>query len=149
MSREIVAFHAEWLRSVDRPIYLDGRPHPSELAPHTWAGFSTGRWEGTMLTITTTHLKEGYLRRNGLPRSDKATIVEHWIRAGDFLTAAVIMHDPVYLTEPFMRTSDYEFLPTQNITPYPSGVVEEVDRPRGVVPHCLPGANPFLLSFAQ
>ena len=28
ISREIVAFHAEWLRSVDRAVYLDGRPHP-------------------------------------------------------------------------------------------------------------------------
>ena len=42
VSREITAFHAEWLRSVDRAIYLDGRPHPPEDALHTWAGFSTG-----------------------------------------------------------------------------------------------------------
>ena len=38
VTREITAFHAEWLRSVDRPIYLDGRPHPPEEAPRTWAG---------------------------------------------------------------------------------------------------------------
>ena len=42
VSREITAYHAEWLRSVDRPIYLDGRPHPPEYSAHTWAGFSTG-----------------------------------------------------------------------------------------------------------
>src|SRR5574342_251889 len=50
-----------------RTIYLDGRPHPPEEAAHTWQGFSTGVWEGNMLTITTTHLKENYLRRNGVP----------------------------------------------------------------------------------
>ena len=100
VSREIVAFHAEWLRSVDRPVYLDGRPHPSPNAPHTWGGFSTGKWEGDMLTVTVTHLKEGYLRRNGLPRSDKATVREHWIRNGDFLTVMTVVTDPVYLTEP-------------------------------------------------
>ena len=44
--------------------------------------------------MTITHLKEGYLRRNGLPRSDKATVVEHWTRHGDYLTVAVIMNDP-------------------------------------------------------
>jgi len=148
VSREIVAFHAEWLRSVDRPIYMDGRPHPSENAPHSWAGFSTGKWEGNMLTVTTTHLKEGYLRRNGLPRSDKATITEHWIRNGDFLTAVVIMNDPVYLTEPFIRTSDYEFVATQQIAPYPCGVVQEIDREKGAVPHWLPGTNPYLTEFA-
>ena len=131
VSREIVAFHGEFLRSVSFPIYMDGRPHPPENAPHTWAGFSTGRWEGNMLTITTTQLKEGYLRRNGLPRSDKATVVQHWIRSGDVLTAVIIMHDPVYLTEPMVRSSDYELALGQNIPPYPCLVVQEIDRPKG------------------
>lgn len=149
VSREIIAFHAEWLRSVDRPIYLDGRPHPPENAPHTWAGFSTGRWEGNMLTVIITHLKEGYLRRNGLPRSDQATVTEHWIRNGDFLTAVVIMHDPVYLTEPFIRTSDYELAVNQQIPPYPCGVVQEIDRVKGAVPHFLPGTNPYLTEFSR
>ena len=36
-----------------RTIYMDGRPHPSENAPHTWQGFSTGEWEGDMLKVTT------------------------------------------------------------------------------------------------
>ncbi|MBM3820572.1 MAG: hypothetical protein FJW14_16365 [Acidimicrobiia bacterium] len=149
VSRETTAYHAEFLRSVDRPIYLDGRPHPPENAPHTWAGFSTARWEGNMLAIRTTHLKEGYLRRNGLPRSDKATISERWIRHGDWFTAAVIMYDPVYMTEPFIRTSDYELALNQQIPPYPCGVVQEVDRAKGVVPHFLPGQNPYLLEFAR
>src|SRR5919197_1262957 len=97
VSREIVAFHAEWLRSVDRPVYMDGRPHPSPNAPHTWAGFSTGEWIGDILKIRVTHVKEEYLKRNGLPRSDKATLTEHWIRNGDFLTVMTIISDPVYL----------------------------------------------------
>jgi hypothetical protein len=77
LTREIVAFHAEWLRSIDNPIYLDGRPHPSPDALHSWGGFATGKWQGDMLTVTVTHLKEGYVRRNGLPRSDRATVTEH------------------------------------------------------------------------
>jgi hypothetical protein len=149
VSREVVAFHAEWLRSVDRPVYMDGRPHPSPNAPHTWAGFSTGQWDGDMLTINTTHLKEGYLRRNGLPRSDKATLTEHWMRNGDFLTVMTIINDPVYLTEPFVRTTDYELNLAQNIPPYPCGVVQEIDRPKGLVPHYLPGTNPYLTEFAS
>lgn len=148
-SRMITAFHAEWLRSVDRVIYLDGRPHPPEGAMHTWAGFSTAKWDGDVLTVTTTHLKEGYLRRNGLPRSDKATLVEHWTRHGDFLTVTAIVYDPVYLAEPFIRTTDYELDLHQQIPPYPCGVVQEVDRPRGVVPHHLPGTNPDLQEFSM
>jgi hypothetical protein len=148
VSREIVAFHAEWLRSVDRAVYLDGRPHPPEDALHTWGGFSTGKWEGNMLTVTVTHLKEGYLRRNGLPRSDKATLTEHWMRNGDFLTVMEVITDPVYLTEPLVRTSDYELVLNQNIPPYPCGVVQEVDRPAGEIPHFLPGTNPYMREFA-
>ena len=148
VSRELVAYHAEWLRSVDRAIYLDGRPHPPDGALHTWAGFSTARWEGDMLTVTVTHLKEGYLRRNGLPRSDKATLTEHWIRNGNFLTVMTIVTDPVYLTEPFVRTTDYELNLAQNIPPYPCGIVQEVDRPEGEIPHFLPGTNPYMTEFA-
>jgi hypothetical protein len=148
VSREITAFHAEWLRSVDRPVYLDGRAHPPENALHTWAGFSTGKWEGDTLVITTTHLKEGYLRRNGLPRSDKATLSERWIRNGDFLTVMTIIYDPVYLTEPLVRTTDYELNVNQNIPPYPCGIVQEIDRAKGQVPHFLPGTNPYMTEFA-
>jgi hypothetical protein len=147
-SRQITAFHAEWLRSVDRAVYLDGRAHPPEGAIHTWAGFSTAKWDGDILTVRTTHLKEGYLRRNGLPRSDKATLIEHWIRNGDFLTIVSTVTDPVYLAEPFIRTTDYELNVHQQIPPYPCGVVQEVNRPRGVVPHLLPGTNPSLDEFA-
>jgi hypothetical protein len=148
VSREIVAFHAEWLRSVDRPIYLDGRPHPPADALHTWGGFTTAKWEGDILTTTVTHLKEGYLRRNGLPRSDQATLTEHWIRNGDFLTVVTIVNDPVYLTEPFIRSTDYELDVNQQIPPYPCGVVQEIDRPKGQVPHYLPGTNPYMTEFA-
>jgi glyoxylase-like metal-dependent hydrolase (beta-lactamase superfamily II) len=148
VSREITAFHAEWLRSVDRAIYLDGRPHPPADALHTWAGFSTAKWEGDMLTVTVTHLKEGYLRRNGLPRSDQATLTEHWMRNGDFLTVVTIVNDPVYLTEPFIRTTDYELDLRQQIPPYPCGVVQEVDRKKGEIPSFLPGANPYMTEFA-
>lgn len=148
VSREITAFHAEWLRSVDRAIYLDGRPHPPDGALHTWAGFSTARWDGDMLTVTVTHLKEGYLRRNGLPRSDRATLTEHWIRNGDILTVLEVIRDPVYLTEPLLRSTDYELNVNQQIPPYPCGVVQEVDRDAHKVPHYLPGTNPYTTEYA-
>jgi hypothetical protein len=147
VTREWIAFHAEWLRSVDRPVYLDGRPHPPPYARDLWAGFSTGKWDGDMLTVTVTHLKESYIRRNGIPRSEKATVTEHWIRHGDWLTVMTIVNDPAYLTEPFVRTTDYQLDLHQHIPPYPCDVVEEVDRPRGAVPHHLPGTNMFLTEF--
>jgi hypothetical protein len=148
VTREITAFHAEWLRSIDNIYYLDGRPHPSANAAHTWGGFATAKWEGNMLTVTVTHLKEGYVRRNGAPRSDLATVTEHWIRHGKWLTVVTIVNDPVYLTEPFIRSTDYELDEHQLVPPYPCDVVEEVDRPKGVVPTFLPGSNRSLQDFA-
>jgi hypothetical protein len=150
VSRQITAYHAEWLRSVDNPYYLDGRPHPaSDLVPHTWGGFSTAVFEGELLKITTTHLKEDYYRRNGVPSSDKATLTQYWIRRGDYLTWVTIAYDPLYLTEPMIRSSEYRLALNQQIPPYPCTAVEEVDRPQGVVPHHLPGANQFLKEYGQ
>ncbi len=54
---------------------MDGRSHPSEYAPHTFMGFSTGEWQGDILTVKTTHIKQGFVRRNGLVQSDLATMV--------------------------------------------------------------------------
>jgi len=148
VTRQITAFHAEWLRSVDNIYYLDGRPHPSANAPHTWGGFATAKWDGDMLTIKVTHLKEGYVRRNGVPRSDLATVTEHWMRHGNWLMVVTIVEDPVYLTEPFVRSTDYELDEHQLVAPYPCDVVEEVERGKNVVPHFLPGTNPSLKDFA-
>ena len=69
-----------------RTIYLDGRPHPSPLAPHSFGGFSTGTWDGNMLNVETTHLKAYYTQRPGVPASDERTVSEHWVRHGDLLT---------------------------------------------------------------
>jgi len=148
-SQQVVAYrtHISWM-APERTIYMDGRPHPPEYAAHTWQGFSTGKWEDGMLTVTTTHLKAGWIRRNGVARSDSATLTEHFIRHGDYLTLISIITDPIYLTEPFIRTTNWGLNLGQQIAPYPCGVVVEVDRPKGVVPHHLPGTNPFLAEFA-
>jgi len=147
-TQKLVAYHTHisW-QAPERTIYMDGRPHPPEYAAHTWQGFSTGKWEGDMLTVTTTHLKIGWIRRNGIPRSDKATLTEHWIRHGEYLTLVSIINDPAYLTEPFIRTTNWVADPRQNIAPYPCEAVTEIVRPLGVVPAHLPGTNTFLAEF--
>jgi len=149
VSRQIVAWHAEWLRSIDNPYFMDGRARPSELAVHTWGGFSTAVYEGEALKITTTHLKEDYYRRNGVPSSDRATLTQYWLRRGDYLTWVTIAYDPVYLTEPMIRSSEYRLALNQQIPPYPCTVVDEIDRPRGKVPHEMPGENHFMGEFGQ
>jgi hypothetical protein len=135
----------------DRYIWMDGRPHPPEGAAHTWMGFSTGQWEGGTLTVRTTHMKKGDLRRNGLPVSDTATLVEHFMRHGDTMTHVSIITDPVYLTEPFIRTQAFRQIVQEGQNwLYPcQSVVEIANRPRGAVPSFLPGENPFATEFAD
>ena len=134
-----------------RTIWMDGRPHPPDNAPHTWMGFSTGKWEGNTLTVYTTHMKAGYLRRNGLPESDKATLIEHFMRHGDFLVHVSEVTDPVNLTEPFVRTQIFRRTSEEGQNwLYPcESVVEIANQPRGAVPNFLPGENPFVAEFAK
>jgi hypothetical protein len=138
-----------WWQAQHRTIWMDGRPHPDEFAPHTWQGFSTGSWEGPVLKVVTTHLKKGWIQRNGVPRSDQAQMTEYIYRRGEFLTWTVIIHDPLYLTEPMIRTTDFRTALTQDLEPYPCQIVAEVDKPQGWVPHWLPGENPFLEEFSK
>ena len=149
-SQQLVAWHTHisW-QAPERTIWMDGRPHPDEFAAHTWQRFSTGTWEGAILKVVTTHLKKGWIRRNGVPRSDQAEVTEYFYRHGEWLTWMTIVNDPLYLTEPMIRTSDFQWAPTQNIGPYPCLIVSEVDQPHGWVPHWLPGENPDLELYAK
>jgi glyoxylase-like metal-dependent hydrolase (beta-lactamase superfamily II) len=142
VSRELRAYHLEYLRSMDRWIYMDNRPHPPEWAPHSWSGFSTGKWQGNMLVVTTTHIKGAYLRRNGASFSDKSTMMEYITRHGDYLEVTMILTDPVWLEEPFIQTTHYELDPHTTLSYYPCTVSEEnISKD---VPHFLPGKNPNL-----
>jgi len=139
--------HREW-QEPERTIYMDQRQRPSSHAPHAWQGFSLGNWDGNMLNILTTDLKRGYIRRNGIPRSDEAELQEHYIRHGEFLTIISVVQDPDYLTEPFIRSSNYIIDPKLVIAPYPCSPAVEIERERGYVPHYLPGQNPFNGEYA-
>ena len=54
------------------------------------------------LKVVTTHLKPGYLRKNGIPYSDKTTLSEYWDVAKDhagteWLVITTFVDDPTYL----------------------------------------------------
>jgi hypothetical protein len=154
LTQQLVAIH-HYIRNFQqhRTIWMDGRPHPSENESHTWAGFSTGRWEANVLVVRTTHIKQMWHRRNGLPQSDRTVLTERFIRHGDVLTHVTMTEDPVYLTEPLVKTTNMRFTPVP-FTPdqllYPcQSVVEIASQPRGAVPHYPPGRNPFLEVFRR
>ena len=140
--------HIQW-QEQRRDIWMDGRPHPPDYAAHTWQGFSTGTWEGNVLVVKTTHLKAGWIRRNGLLITDQATMTERFIRHGNYLTHIYVIEDPNYLTEPLIKTNGFQLTPNPNMQPYPCYPTVEVPREKGEVPHHLPGENPFLGEFAK
>jgi len=142
-SREIVAYQPEWHQSTNMPVFLDGREHPPAEALHSWGGFSTATWEGDMLRIETSHLKEDYIRRDGAMATDEAQVTTWWIRHGDILTWINIIHDPTYLAEPLIRSSEYRLTVNSLVPPHPcTSVYEGLEK--GHVPHFLPNENPFL-----
>ena len=139
----------QWMEQF-REIWMDGRPHPPAHAAHTWQGFSTGRFDGNVLVVNTTHLKAGWLRRNGIALSDRATMVERFFRHGNYLTHTSVITDPVYLSEPIVRTNGFQLNPNAiTVQPYPCLPAVEVVHERGTVPHFLPGTSGYVEEFAK
>jgi hypothetical protein len=140
--------HVAW-QEPEQVIYLDGRPHPSANAPHKWSGFSTGHWERNTLVYTTTHLKEAYLTRTGVPKSERATVTTRVHRYGNLLTIIFIINDPLYLTAPYIRASSWIFDPSQIIPPFPCEISPDgTIIGAGKVPSFMPGKNDILADFA-
>ncbi len=139
VDRTLIGYRFEgYYGRADRTVWLDGRPHPSEkYGEHLWSGFSTGKFEGGKLVVTTTHLKMGVYGRNGVPSSPYARMTEVYTRHGALLTMLAWIDDPIYLEEPFVRTQTWDLSDTQFTgKALPFEPVEEIaDKPRGWVPH--------------
>lgn len=152
LTREIKAYHVQFMRSLDWPIYMDGRPHPPAWAPHTWSGFSTGQWIGNTLKVTTTHLKDGYLRRGGPQTSDAYTMTDYITRHENILMIITVIDDPIYLDEPYIQSTTYVY-DTTGVTATEtcngSAFAENGGTNRHHVPHFLPGQNTALTEWLK
>jgi hypothetical protein len=84
-----------------------------------------------------------------LPRSDHATLTEYFIRNDNYLTLVTVVDDPVYLTEPLVRTSDWVLDPGVQMSPFSCIPAIEIERERGAVIHHLPGTNTYLNEYAE
>jgi cyclase len=151
-TQQLVAIHM-WFQTSEtrRTIWMDGRPHPPAYAAHTFPGFSTGEWKGTVLTIRTTHLKRAWLRGNGVPSSDEATVIERLIRHGDRLTVFTTTIDPVYFDEPYTKTMiNIRNIKDPDAWLYPCEDGQEIlARPEEQIPYFPWGKHPFLRDFAD
>ena len=68
---------------------------------------------GRSLEATTTQLRSGYLRKNGVPYSDNAVVTEYFDLAteknGDtWFVVTTIVEDRDYLTQPLVTSSNFK-----------------------------------------
>jgi cyclase len=147
-TREMVAYSISFEKTPgQRMIWLDKRPELSEFAHHSWEGFSTGAFQGDMLEVSTTHLKEAYVNRAGVPSSPRATVIEHVYLEEPYLHWVFTVIDPDYLTEPLVRSGTYVRAPTLELPPYPCQSVSD-EFTAGEAPHHLPGEHTYLTEAA-
>ena len=81
----------------------------------TWQGHSIASWDDAArkLVVTTTNLRPGYLRRNGVPYSADARVTEYFVVAQvapseQMLVVTTIVDDPRYLQRPFVVSSHFK-----------------------------------------
>jgi len=116
-----------------RLLRFGGTPPPTEKP--SWQGYSTATWErppatpgapptlpifatrigtrGRSLEVTTTHLRPGYLRKNGVPYGEKVSLTEYFDyfkepNGDEWFTVTTIVRDPQYLNGPFITSSDFK-----------------------------------------
>lgn len=151
VTQKLVAWKiAGWIDRDVTTIWMDGRPHPSEYAPHSHGGFTTGWWEGDALVAVATHFKLGDIKRHRGFSSDRARLTYRFTRHGDVLTVTGILEDPVYLAEPYVLTEVFQLDPgaTGGVLPLTAcEPIEELPRLHedpALVLHYLPGRNPWI-----
>jgi hypothetical protein len=103
-------------------------PAPPPAGEPTWQGYSSARWayppgargRGPIptgqLIVTTTRMRPGYLRRNGVPYSANAVLTEYFIRLVDdarqeYLAVTQMVDDPQYLVQPYVKTYQFKKQP--------------------------------------
>jgi hypothetical protein len=117
-----------------------GRTPAAPGAP-SWQGYSAAAWQvngrvlldtggtgfvpalrqaGTSqsgtLRVITTNMLPGYLRKNGVPYSEKAILTEYFARLTGqqneaYIAVTAMLEDPTYLTQPFVRTYTFKQQP--------------------------------------
>ena len=91
----------------------------------TWQGYSAANWRRPVrmgspkdagdLRVVTTKLRSGYLRKNGVPYSENASMEEYFDaftepNGDSWLIIDTIVTDPTYLTQPYVNSVAFKKL---------------------------------------
>jgi hypothetical protein len=95
----------------------------AQPGPRSWQGVTAAEWIGSRagrgssrfgtLKTVTANLRPGYLRKNGVPYSERAVFTEYWdvhtLPGGErLLVNTNVVDDPVYLQLPFQTAIHYK-----------------------------------------
>jgi hypothetical protein len=106
-NKDKITFFSE-LNDAMRRVYLDGRkPSQKVLDDPTYAGYSTGHWEGDTLVVDTVALRDDTFIEGFTPHSDAMTVHER-IR----LTEPGLLEDRITVTDPKALTKPWETVKT-------------------------------------
>lgn len=107
-TEDLIVFLYESFGMVRR-IYMDGRELPEYLPPAK-TGYSTGRWDGEELVITTTQIAPGLISISGVQQYGDVSVTERYRLVGDeqVLEGEVTIVAPQTYVEPWTRTFTWE-----------------------------------------
>jgi len=120
--RAATRFHFTWLDENTLQVESDYgmqtrlfhfKAPPSPPRERSWQGYSIAEWQKpASLKVTTTNMLSGYLRKNGVPYSENASVTEYFDmaplpRGGQVLLVTTIVDDPQSLQQPFIVSSQF------------------------------------------
>jgi hypothetical protein len=107
-TKEKITFFSE-LNDALRRVYLDGRkPTQKHLDDPTYAGYSTGHWEGDTLVVETVALHPDSFIEGFSPHSDQMVVRERIRFVGPgLLENRITVTDPKALTKPWETVRTY------------------------------------------
>ena len=93
-------------------VYLDGRTPPADPDP-SYYGYTTGMWDGNVLTTRTTGLRaDTLIDTTGVPHSDRLTVTMRMKKVTpDYLEIDVTLDDPVAFERPWSTVKRYARAP--------------------------------------
>lgn len=102
-----------------RVIHMDEKADLSAL-PGSRLGVSVGRWDGSVLVVTTDRIDWPYLDARGVPLGREATLVERFAPSekGDTLDYTLTVTSPEMFTVPVELKRNWVWRPDEKVQPY-------------------------------
>lgn len=103
----------------ERLIHLSADSSADDQPP-SHVGFSTGRWAGNTLVVTTTRINESFFDDVGTPQSEDVEVVERFElnETADRLDYMAVVTDPGTFTEPATLVGAWHWNPGEEIKPF-------------------------------